>query len=102
MKEKEIINSNKLIAEFMGKNTNLRFIDPYGYHCSWDWIMPVVEKIESIGYPVTINCHKSCYINITSKDASHIMVDFAETKIEAVYNAVVEFIKWFNEHKKTG
>lgn len=58
----EKIEGNKLIAEFMGatplENDNHWFkgLDPYPhpmretsleYHTSWDWIMPVVEKIKN-------------------------------------------------------
>lgn len=58
---KEIIAGNKLIAEFMGmKITSVNEIDVWVYtdihngimeetnacfHHSWDWLMPVVEKI---------------------------------------------------------
>ncbi len=50
---KNIEENNKLIAEFM----NVDHVDidqayeDYGelkYHTSWDWLMPVVEKIESL------------------------------------------------------
>ena len=58
MSEKEIIEGNKLIAEFMGiKIIQSRYgcnhplvTCPYPdysnlkYHSSWDWLMPVVEK----------------------------------------------------------
>ena len=50
--------SNKLVAEFMGCIYNNDFyydndpnmypegIEGSKYHSSWDWLMPVVEKIE--------------------------------------------------------
>lgn len=75
------------------------------FHYSWDWLMPVVEKIESMGYRTTLFCHeygKEDGNSMHIKDSSHTMLGdgFASTKIEAVYKAVVEFIKWYNENKK--
>src|SRR5205814_9893195 len=53
------IDGNKCIAEFMGIpkegifiTTNfegkMQFSTDYQYHSSWDWLMEVVEKIESL------------------------------------------------------
>lgn len=99
--------NNELIAEFMGWNKDnqktiplgLREYDTledYWFHSSWDWLMPVVEKIE--------NSHESCDIAfapvgcIISRDGFNYNCD-CDTKLEAVYKAVVEFIKWYNENK---
>lgn len=72
--EQEIIEGNKLIAEFMGvRFSNIDGFYYYGnlmytipvlhpnvwrlsaselkYHTSWGWLMPVVEKISLIPYP---------------------------------------------------
>ena len=59
MSEQEIIEGNKLIAEFMGykfiedwhqywrlSDKHLLLENELKYHSSWDWLMPVVEKIE--------------------------------------------------------
>ena len=45
----EILEGNKLIAEFLNQKlpSNSDF-DIYLYHSSWDWLIPVVEKIESL------------------------------------------------------
>ena len=48
MTEEEIDEGNKLISDFMGKefkdnNSGL-----------WDWIMPVIEKIEKLKFDVSI------------------------------------------------
>ena len=60
--------------------------------------MPVVEKIESIskqknGFMI--------YRNVVSIDNSEIKtiqhINDNRTKIEAVYDAVIYFIKWYNE-----
>ena len=63
MTDKEILDGNKLVAEFMGakmwvenyhginiiKFPNESTFDLFGlkYHSSWDWLMPVIGKITS-------------------------------------------------------
>lgn len=70
------------------------------YDSSWAWLMPVVEKIESLfnnGVCVTID-NKSCFIVVTNCDFSRYVA--SDSKIEAVYTNCVEFIKWYNEQNK--
>ncbi len=85
--------NNKMIAEFMGLAPNECGVyqtkrGPYhlenlSYHISWDWLMPVVEKIEQVheGVPQEL-------INLS----------LFSTRDE-VYNAVVEFINQYNKNK---
>lgn len=63
------------------------------YADSWDWLMPVVEKIESSGFNVLIE-DNFCRIGQELQVKATTM-----TKIESVYKAVVEFIKWYNQNK---
>ncbi len=63
------------------------------YHTSWDWLMPVVQKIESLGYVFTIQGGKAEYGEMISKTQSFI----AEDKLSSTYKAVVEFIKQYND-----
>lgn len=105
---------NKIIAEFLGwkirkmpvyldgggdmwmsPHTTSTFCSIYGeelFHRSWDWLMPVVEKIEGLSNDKKI---------IDWSRQSKTIFDFklTDSKIEAVYNASVEFIKWYNEQK---
>ena len=119
---------NKLIAEFMGftkDSENLYLIDDYSlrsdgehqatyvnemkFHSSWEWLMPVVEKIEETevngDYASMIIKQGSCEIEMfeyrkEQKDGEKLRVFFFQgSKIEATYKAVVEFIKWYNENK---
>ena len=86
--------NNKLIAEFMGAYFDdkgmTRLCGRFGlervntlnlkYHTSWDWLMPVVQKIEQDceGVP-----QEMLYISLYSD-------------INEVYNAVIEFINNYN------
>ena len=56
------------------------------YHKSWDWLMPVVEKIGTMyeQYPKEVNYVRSYGIM---------------TQIHKIYKAVVEFIKWYHTSK---
>ena len=119
---KEIAQNNKIIAEFMGfipitesdfladnykvkKKDILMVIECTKYHSDWNWLMEVVEKIESISFEednfinVTIGCGFDC----TIQDAHGKLFELStceHTKIKTVYNACLEFIKWYNEQKK--
>ena len=73
-------------------------VDELQYHTSWDWLMPVVEKIE--GFEDGYRCAKynvhivQCFVDVIDNNTSDEIVNVdANTKIEVVYNAVVEFIK---------
>jgi len=105
---------NELIAEFMGLPLTKREVKFTGgtkevpfqnwkYNQSWDWLMPVVEKIETLydkAFPPdfiakllakepTIDHH---YMDVIALPLS--------TKINEAYGSVVEFIKWYNQQKK--
>tara|TARA_R110000803_G_scaffold76747_3_gene141488 strand:+ start:4217 stop:4609 length:393 start_codon:yes stop_codon:yes gene_type:complete len=130
------MKDNKLIAEFMGLSIKegvcyytdaddmfpmgIEVEEPYlPYNTSWDWLMPVVEKIESYNASVTIN---GLYSVFNKKVGHQVTIrieavemneggnsawvledeylhhsDIKDSKIEAVYQAVVEFI---NQYKK--
>ncbi len=85
------MESNKLIAEFMGvvfhddenqyyNADGLHIGNTLQYHSSWNWLMLVVEKIEQVHEGVP-------------KELIHLSL--LSTRDE-VYNAVVEFINQLN------
>ena len=98
-----IRENNKLIAEFMivdqiDVDTWLDKNEELNYNSSWDWLMPVVEKIESLD----IVCfeknlqEEGDYQALFTKGEDIFICHYADTSIEATYKAVVEFIK---QHK---
>ena len=70
------------------------------YNTSWDWLMPVVEKIESLGYEFFI-VEDRIKIAHNTDHSTETIIDFTlgGSKRDATYQAVVEFIKWYNEQK---
>lgn len=118
MTEKQIIEGDKLIAEFMGISLSKQKMElvwkkgclideaTLSYHSSWDWLMPVVEKIESLNCTVGIFTGKNnklhCMIvhfNETNTfDKKFQSVN--EVKIEAVWLVIVEFLNWYKKYQK--
>ena len=70
-------------------------LEPLLFHKSWDWLMPVVEKIESMGYSVKII---EDWCEIIGEDYDKV-ADFGGGKLISVYAAIVEFIKWYNKNR---
>lgn len=108
--------NNKLIAEFMGYKPapcnngfawDIGVSIPAKYHLypiqgmlitkechylkfnsSWDWLMPVVAKIEQI--PDIYDIEEFLLI----RD------ELCTARIEIVYTTVVDFIKWYNQQSQ--
>ena len=118
-----MLEDNKIIAEFLDwefddlsetfETPFLKLVDPHAFgdeqfscklqdfelefHSDWNWLMLVVEKIESLGYRIEIVKH-ICRIYLSNKET--IIISENIPKVEAVYNACVEFIKWYNNQNK--
>lgn len=119
METKEIIANNKLIAEFMDALTldsngnSKEDITKFKYHSSWGWLMPVVERIESLGFVTKIKTsptiskkwtiHHMIVQKDSIKDIKYVEIksEYAEneSKVSLVYRGVIAFIKWYNENK---
>jgi hypothetical protein len=103
------MKDNKLIAEFMGVKPlvlggsieyemygvldciedfpyekHFFLDDEMRFHDSWDWLMPVLDKIKEI----------RCLLDDHDESFSWVC---KSSDIEAEYNAVVEFIKSYNK-----
>lgn len=95
MNEKQIIEGNKLIAEFMNYG---KPIIQYRFHKYWDELMPVIIKIDDIGYEVLIG-RISCKITeILDNDNPIVSMVCGNVnkKIGLIYETVIKFIEWYN------
>ena len=137
---KTTTENNRLIAEFMGNTPYLNKKGLYEYMAGekapivstgiegiWDWLlkyrlsydsnwnelMPVVEKIERLGYFIMAyefiddeTNKKSGEFwaqvsnNLSVSIDSLINITGCSSKKEATYKAVVQFIEWWNEQKE--
>jgi len=132
----EIANNNILIAEFMGvkmsdelykghptfvgkhlKDAGLPFSNIMGnctdnppFKTSWDWLMPVIDKIEIsevLGqvFNVQINRNKTHILYAPANYSNekwfeNLIIKEGENKLINTYQAVVEFINWYNKQTK--
>lgn len=100
MDHQEIRDGNELISNFMGstikidqddvKDIPLAFLKApdLKFHQSWKWMMPVVIKIEEQeGHTVRIE-EKECIILADDEIKAE-----ADTKMEAVWQAVVAYLE---------
>lgn len=114
-----ILKGNKLIAEFM----NFRWIeedanwyvptdeyskfgasfkvDDLKFHKSWDWLMPVVEKIGDIeGCCFELHEGNNHVAQIWYCPKPYDLTVFSEkdnTLINNTWEVIVEFIQWYNK-----
>lgn len=114
------IENNKLIGEFMEvkfkddelylnelramKANGIYFEQGYmlselQYHTSWEWLMPVVRKIERTVRWLEISCNED-EDAFLSDEYTSILETVPLAIIEDAYKAVVEFIKWYNDQNK--
>jgi|ERR1039457_170909 hypothetical protein len=127
--ERQIIKGNKLIAEFMVIKNVFEYIMKDGislglyiaededgsidyshvrinfikYHSSWDWLIPVVSKIEESNEFSVIIFKGCCDIHDALgkyKSFESIEKGGGQPKILSTYQAVIEFIKWYNKNNK--
>jgi hypothetical protein len=106
--------NNKIIAEFMGlvessipnRYWTKKSIEGFGegkmvelqYHEDWNYLMEVVKKIRSIDNKSKED-FKTKLLHYQRNNKTIFDLSILEGKVY-VYNACVDFIKWYNEQKK--
>lgn len=131
--DKLTVEGNKMIAEFMDVKPskgimgdtrewykiNLGYCeiispqDDFMYHTSWDWLMPVVEKISEYKYPnyytdedhekemPYADCAYPRTFGMRDSDGQYMVrinantLHKGKTLIEATWQAVIDFIQWY-------
>lgn len=112
MEQSEIVAGNTLIHDWMGvKRMKPPFQDEWigqekaedlKYHSSWDWLMGVVLKIESLEnsrFGFYIDTHGVEVFDYKESEkliAASLKYDDGDTKIFLIWDAVLQFIKWYN------
>ena len=93
--------NNKLIAEFLGKDHELnQCISAPQYHTDWNWLMPVVDRIESLGHEFFIVENRVEVAHNTDHSIETIIdFTFHGGKRGATYRGVVEFINQYNKNE---
>ena len=96
----KINEGNHLIAEFMKS-------DDLFYESSWDWLMPVIRKINNLDKATQFSIFKT-YASCTVEKGGKFYKDFSfshaeyitaeQTDIQACWKLVVRFISWYNEN----
>lgn len=114
--ENQILEGNELIAEFIGfekeknqgdpplynaspYNTKWQYVHPIEmlFHRSWDWLMPVLDKIT---WHWRMSNQDFC---VYKNDTDTMITEIHEpelSQIQCVWLGVVEYIKWHNKQKE--
>jgi len=105
------VENNKLIAVFLGlklttdgiqalyyEGNSLKAIPKY--NSDWNWLMEVVEKIESLGFILKIYGVETTFLKRGTFNENIWNDGFiGKDRKESIYNACIAFINWYNEQK---
>lgn len=64
----------------------------FKYHTSWDWLMPVISKIDKLMLDQPID-------SPFEVNAEEIFTSLREVNIKLTFNKVCQFIEWYNQNK---
>lgn len=110
------IENNRLIAEFLCTTQKTKDLDDCyilkgkAYHIEdlpfgsdWNWLMEVVQAIERKGFVVAIKGISCAIYPLLQDKPEYYIANFVcgdlSKKIDIVYTACIEFIKFYNTQK---
>lgn len=94
---------NACIAKFMGTYENLEqrwyygciFAKNFRYHSDWNWIMPVVEKINTRDWVTIYNDECKIHALIHGEFETIDIIKEGQPLIKSVFEAVVKYAEWY-------
>jgi hypothetical protein len=66
------------------------------YDIDWNWLMPVIDKIESLNLWEFDIYRQSCEVSFDDIFLANPITFTRSTRLEATYSAVIAFLKWYN------
>ena len=101
MTNQKIIDNNRLIAIFMDNYQKLSNDFQFGrFHLQWDWLMPVVEKIENLEefrFDITIRQKTITIFDKNNNEEIYCFFGKGDNKLEVTYQGIIGFIKWYTK-----
>lgn len=104
-------NSDPQLVE-SNQDLTIHSISELKFHSDWNWIMEVIEKIESLGYATSLshnyvisNYGNDCFKidtksnAISAYDDKPIQFSLTKGKKEATIESIDRFIDWYNKQK---
>lgn len=101
-----------------GTHRNMISAEDLKYDSSWDWLMPVIEKIKTINLVSSVTIDSRCGVKVAKGEyymenrcdfklwhiawnpsTIHIGVCSEEDHLTVCYKAVLKFLKWYEENK---
>lgn len=81
-------------------------IGHFKYNLSWDWLMPVIRKINTLGKGIQFAIFKT-YVSCTVEKGGKFYKDFSfshaeyitgeQSDLEAAYKLVYKFVEWYEK-----
>lgn len=92
-----------LIQNFMEKEISSNYDNTSDVKIDWNYLMPVVDKIETFNTQVEIKLN-SCYITTIGStgyaQGSPLNYLSSASKIKVTYSAIIQYISWYNVNKR--
>ena len=90
-------DEGRIVCDFPKKSGLDWWLD---YNTKWDWLMPVLLKIEEQGCVVELNIGLSKMVRIYDIEARKNFINEEINLINAAYKSVLEYIEFYNLKNK--